>query len=111
MNIEELYYFDETFKMHYYFTWTDKQYSKLMKKYNVDSDTSQVNGKHIAINSDGQTICIIFARDGKQDVLAHECVHAGLFILATIGQTLADDEVLPYIVESLVRNFNIRSMR
>ena len=106
MSIEDLYYFDETFKMHYYFTWKEKQYRKLMKKYKVDSDISNINGKHIALSVDSQTVCIIFSRNGRQDVLAHECVHAGIFLLNEIGQEIRDDEVLPYIVESLVRNFN-----
>ena len=105
-DLEDLYYFDETFKMHYYFTWKEKQYRKLMKKYGVDSSVKNVNGKHIALNNEGQHISIIFSRDGRQDVLAHECVHAGIFLLNEIGQEIKDDEVLPYLIESLVRNFN-----
>ena len=109
MNVEKLYYFDETFKMHYYFVWKEKQYNKLMKRSGIDSSVKDVSGRNLTYeNIGGQMINIIYAKDGKPEVIAHECIHAGIFLLSYIEQEIKDDEVLPYIVESLVRNFNLK---
>ena len=106
MKLSKLYYFDDTFKMHYYFTWKESQFNKLMKKYGVKSSVKTCNGKHIALNDNGQLISIIFSRDGEQSTLTHECVHAGIYLLSTINQPLVDDEILPYVTENLVRKYN-----
>jgi hypothetical protein len=107
INIDDLYYFDETFKMHYYFAKTKKQYNSIIKKVGIDSNIKGISGRNLTYkNINGQMISIIYAKNGKPEVLAHECVHAGIFLLNFIEQEIRDDEVLPCIVEALVRNFN-----
>ena len=108
MNIDRLYWFDETFKMHHYFCWKEKQLKKICKFFNAElkADINKSSGRNITLETNNnQTINIIFARDGEPSVLAHECVHAGIFTMSYVNQEVQDDEVLPLIVESLVRNF------
>jgi len=104
--MDNLYYFNDTFKMHYYFADTEKKMKKINKHFKSKIDVSEVNGKFIALKlSNGQIVSIIFARDKRGEILAHECVHASFFLMETIGQEVKDDEVMPHIVEEIYRAF------
>lgn len=102
-----MYFFDDMFKMHFYYADTEKKFNKICKHFGQKIVLSNCNGRHIALDvSNGQIVSIIFARDNRQEILAHEAVHAGLHLMETIGQKLKDDEILSYIVEFIVKQCN-----
>jgi transposase len=97
--LEDTYFWNETFKMHYHFTTSKDEFIKILKEYNTEADLSKNAGKCMWLSSDEEVMCIgVF--DTNLSTLIHECVHAALFTFDAIGQELHyHDEALPYLVD------------
>lgn len=63
--------------------------------------SSDIDG--MALQLDTGAIAIWTSPDAVEDVLVHECVHAGMFTLDRAGVERIDTETLAYVVQAIWR--------
>ena len=100
--LDKSYFWVDVVRMHYYFIDSRKRFDKVMRHLGATSRAGNTNGKCVQLEKGTQTMVVIGVFNGEDSTLVHECVHAGLFTLDSMGQKLSyNDELLPYLTDTI----------
>jgi len=102
------FYFNETYKMNYYFCigWTDKEIIRYMQKHwnHTIDNIENAKGKTFECHKGSNIVIVIWSRK-KLDypTIVHECVHAANMNLNYINwkPDLDNDEPQAYLTENI----------
>lgn len=96
------YFWLDIVRMHFHFVDNQGKWEVLNNHFKINIPSENVHGKCVLIQNDGQIKILIGCFNGDMAVLAHECTHAALFTMESIGQNLAyEDEFLPYLIQAI----------
>ncbi len=102
--------FDPIFRQNYYY-FNDKTHEsyrkRVLKRFGVElPERSGTSGRFNAIETEGQDIGCIWARDGDMQHIVHECLHAVYFFME--ARAINNEEVycyaLQFLVKEIIRN-------
>lgn len=97
--------YNEMLGQYYHFIGNKEDYIKMMEWMGVRVP-ELFNGRceKIVNGDNGEIRIIIGVFDNEDATLVHECIHAGLFTMEEIGQSVPyDDEFLPYLTTWIFR--------
>lgn len=111
------FYYDEIFRMNYYFCvgWKPSDFSAYMiKAFKYESSQHMKNGLTILIECDQGHIIVIWTRPKSLlSTLVHECIHASVMTFGIRGVDIRHDdgEVLAYHSENLFNKSNLKKQQ
>ena len=107
MSIKQI--FDPIFTQNYYYIKAKSltaYHRELKKEFDfVAVDAPSVTGKFRAIEKKGQSIGVIWAIEGRLDIVVHECLHATFWGLCRRGLNLNEEseEAFCYVLQFLIK--------
>lgn len=81
----------------------------IKKELNVDIDEKKsTDGGFFVFECMENKICVLWAKNGEQDLIVHEIMHAVSFVLREKGISLSDetDEIFAYLMQFLFKEIN-----
>ena len=100
--------YEATWRHNFYFCigWSEKDFANYaLKTFNYESDWSNGDGCCLLCANEGTEISVVWTRNKKIDVIAHECLHAVFNLMEAKKIKLSNetDEVFCYLLQRLIK--------